>query len=40
MEKELLLEDDPSTQTYPTPLSAEGKKEVFVGRIRKDLDTE
>lgn len=36
----IIVEDDPSTQTYPTPLSAEGKKEVFVGRIRKDLDTE
>ncbi|HLR71521.1 MAG TPA: aspartate-semialdehyde dehydrogenase [Pseudogracilibacillus sp.] len=34
----LVVEDDPSTQTYPTPLSASGKKEVFVGRIRKDLD--
>ena len=34
----IVLEDDPSTQTYPTPLSAQDKKEVFVGRIRKDLD--
>lgn len=34
----LVVEDDPSTQMYPTPLSASGKKEVFVGRIRKDLD--
>lgn len=32
------LEDDPSTQTYPTPLSASGKEDVFVGRVRKDLD--
>lgn len=36
----LILEDDTATQTYPTPLSAEGKKEVFVGRIRKDLDND
>ncbi len=36
----IVLEDDPSTQTYPTPLSAEGKRDVFVGRIRKDLDHE
>src|SRR5690625_4606223 len=36
--KGLILEDDPATQTYPTPLSSEGKKEVFVGRIRQDLD--
>jgi aspartate-semialdehyde dehydrogenase len=36
----IVLEDDPSTQTYPTPLSAAEKKDVFVGRIRKDLDEE
>ncbi|MGM8211703.1 aspartate-semialdehyde dehydrogenase [Virgibacillus sp. W0430] len=36
----VILEDDPKTQTYPTPLSAANKKEVFVGRIRKDLDHE
>ncbi|MEI3610875.1 aspartate-semialdehyde dehydrogenase [Pseudogracilibacillus sp. SO30301A] len=36
----IIVEDDPSTQTYPTPLSAAEKKEVFVGRIRKDLDTD
>ncbi|WP_106497574.1 aspartate-semialdehyde dehydrogenase [Lentibacillus sp. Marseille-P4043] len=35
----VVLEDDPSTQTYPTPLSASNKEEVFVGRVRKDLDT-
>ena len=34
----IVLEDDPSSQTYPTPLSAAGKSEVFVGRVRKDLD--
>lgn len=34
----VVLEDDPSTQTYPTPLSAAGKEDVFVGRVRKDLD--
>ncbi|MCG7342921.1 aspartate-semialdehyde dehydrogenase [Sporosarcina sp. ACRSL] len=28
--------DDPSEQLYPMPLFAEGKDEVFVGRIRKD----
>ncbi|TGB04752.1 aspartate-semialdehyde dehydrogenase [Halobacillus salinus] len=36
----IVLEDDPSTQTYPTPLSAAEKRDVFVGRIRKDLDQE
>ncbi|RPF55942.1 aspartate-semialdehyde dehydrogenase [Aquisalibacillus elongatus] len=34
----LVLEDDITQQVYPTPLSSEGKKDVFVGRIRKDLD--
>lgn len=34
----VVLQDDPDTQTYPTPLTAVGKKETFVGRIRKDLD--
>ncbi|WP_067838454.1 aspartate-semialdehyde dehydrogenase [Amphibacillus sediminis] len=32
------LVDDPSNQIYPTPLDAAGKPDVFVGRIRKDLD--
>jgi aspartate-semialdehyde dehydrogenase len=32
------LKDDPATQTYPTPLSAESKEDVFVGRVRKDPD--
>lgn len=34
------LQDDPSSQSYPTPLSAQDKKEVFVGRVRKDLDND
>ncbi|HLT56131.1 MAG TPA: aspartate-semialdehyde dehydrogenase [Bacillota bacterium] len=32
--------DDPATQTYPTPLQAANKEDVFVGRVRKDLDHE
>ena len=28
--------DNPSMNGYPTPLDAEGKDEVFVGRIRRD----
>jgi aspartate-semialdehyde dehydrogenase len=36
----VILQDDPGTQTYPTPLSAENKEEVFVGRVRKDPDEE
>ncbi|EHJ51841.1 aspartate-semialdehyde dehydrogenase [Streptococcus macacae] len=33
-----ILEDDPSQQIYPQAVNAVGKKETFVGRIRKDLD--
>ncbi|UOQ47822.1 aspartate-semialdehyde dehydrogenase [Gracilibacillus caseinilyticus] len=36
----IVLEDDPENQVYPTPLEAAGKSDVFVGRIRKDLDNE
>lgn len=36
----VVLEDDPASQTYPTPLSAADKESVFVGRVRKDLDNE
>ncbi|MFM9027635.1 MAG: Asd/ArgC dimerization domain-containing protein, partial [Bacteroidota bacterium] len=32
----IVLVDDPSNQKYPMPLDAEGKDEVFVGRIRRD----
>ncbi len=34
----VMLEDKPEEQLYPQPLTAVGKKEVFVGRIRRDLD--
>lgn len=33
----ITLKDDPSTNNYPMPLYAEGKDDVFVGRIRRDL---
>src|SRR5690625_98953 len=36
----IVLQDDPSTQTYPTPLSSADKEDVFVGRVRKDLDND
>lgn len=43
--KELLLyadgvtvKDNPAEQLYPMPIDAVGKKDVFVGRIRRDLD--
>ena len=32
----LLLQDNLETNTYPMPLYAEGKDDVFVGRIRRD----
>lgn len=32
------LQDDPENQLYPMPAAAVGKPDVFVGRIRKDLD--
>lgn len=32
------LQDDPSQQLYPMPADAVGKNDVFVYRIRKDLD--
>ncbi|CAN5452412.1 aspartate-semialdehyde dehydrogenase [soil metagenome] len=34
--KGVVLEDDPSQLKYPMPLHAEGKDDVFVGRIRRD----
>ncbi|WP_409294330.1 aspartate-semialdehyde dehydrogenase [Peribacillus sp. SCS-26] len=34
----IVLEDDISGQVYPMPAHSVGKNEVFVGRIRKDLD--
>jgi len=30
------VQDEPATQTYPMPIYAQGKDDVFVGRIRKD----
>ena len=32
----MIVVDDPSKNEYPMPLSAAGRDEVFVGRIRKD----
>lgn len=34
--KGVVVMDDPSTFKYPMPVHAEGKDEVFVGRIRRD----
>jgi aspartate-semialdehyde dehydrogenase len=30
------VQDNPDTNTYPMPIYAEGKDDVFVGRIRRD----
>lgn len=32
----VVVQDEPKDNVYPLPLEAEGKDEVFVGRIRKD----
>ena len=32
--------DDPSRNVFPTPFEVEGRDEVLVGRIRKDLGSE
>lgn len=34
----VILEDDPANQIYPQAIQAAGKKEVFVGRVRSDID--
>ena len=36
----VVVQDNPETNTYPMPIYAEGKDEVFVGRIRRDLSQE
>lgn len=36
----IVLMDDTAKQEYPMPLFLEGKDEVFVGRVRKDLTNE
>ncbi|MBC1980034.1 aspartate-semialdehyde dehydrogenase [Listeria welshimeri] len=34
----VILEDDPANQIYPQAIQAAGKKEVFIGRVRSDID--
>ncbi|MFE8699131.1 aspartate-semialdehyde dehydrogenase [Cytobacillus sp. FJAT-54145] len=34
----VVLQDDPANQVYPMPADCVGKNDVFVGRIRRDLD--
>ena len=33
----VVLQDDPETFYYPMPITAQGKDDVFVGRLRRDL---
>ncbi len=33
----IVVMDDPENKEYPTPIDAEGKDEVFVGRVRESL---
>ena len=35
--KGIIVEDDPTTNKYPTPLEVENSDQTYVGRIRKDL---
>jgi len=32
----VVLQDDPSDNVYPMPINANGRNEVFVGRVRAD----
>jgi aspartate-semialdehyde dehydrogenase len=36
----VIVQDNPDTNTYPMPIYAECKNDVFVGRIRKDFSQE
>ncbi|WP_043933306.1 aspartate-semialdehyde dehydrogenase [Bacillus sp. EB01] len=36
----VVLQDDPANQIYPMPADCVGKNDVFVGRVRKDLDSD
>ena len=38
--KGIVVRDDVKNNVYPMPLEAEGKDEVFVGRIRRDESVE
>lgn len=38
--KGIILMDDVKNLVYPTPIDAEGKDEVFIGRIRRDFSTD
>ena len=38
--KGVILCDDPQNNVYPMPIDAEGRDEVFVGRVRQDDSVE
>ena len=38
--KGIILKDDIKNNIYPTPIDAEGRDEIFVGRIRRDYSLE
>jgi aspartate-semialdehyde dehydrogenase len=33
----IIVEDEPDKQIYPMAINSEGRNEVFVGRLRRDL---
>lgn len=37
VEEGIIIQDDPKNAIYPMPITAHGKDEVFVGRIRRDF---
>lgn len=39
LEQGIVLQDEPSQNTYPMPINAHEKDEVFIGRIRNDLSS-
>ena len=36
----VLVQDDPKTNSYPMPITVNGKNDVFVGRIRRDFSND
>ena len=39
-QENLIVVDDPKSNSYPMPISIAGKDEVYVGRIRRDYSTD
>ena len=36
----IILSDNPAVNEYPMPILSEGRDEVFVGRLRRDMSVE